>query len=98
VLPYNDAVAFCAAAPTRRVCNGDSGAALVTSDATHMIVGIASAGATGCTPGSHALYTNVEAPEILEFIRGNDHPPRGAAREPLDLCPISKPTVRSRPE
>jgi hypothetical protein len=75
VLPYNDAVAFCAAAPISSVCNGDSGAALVTSDATHTIVGIASAGATGCTPGSHALYTNVEAPEILEFIRGNDHPP-----------------------
>jgi hypothetical protein len=40
-----------------------------------MIVGIASAGATGCAPGSHALYTNVVAPEILEFIRGNDQPP-----------------------
>jgi Trypsin len=75
VLPYNDAIAFCAAAPSASVCNGDSGAALVTSDPPHMIVGIASAGATGCTPGSHALYTNVAAPEILEFIRGNDQPP-----------------------
>jgi len=75
VLPYNDAIAFCAAAPTAAVCNGDSGAALVTSDPPHMIVGIASAGATGCTPGSHALYTNVVSPEILEFIRGNDQPP-----------------------
>ena len=75
VLPYNDAIAFCAAASSAAVCNGDSGAALVTADPPHTIVGIASAGATGCTPGSHALYTNVEAPEILEFIRGNDHPP-----------------------
>jgi hypothetical protein len=75
VLPYNDAIAFCAAAPAAALCNGDSGAALVTQDAPHTIVGIASAGATGCTPGSHALYTNVEAPEILEFIRGDDQPP-----------------------
>jgi hypothetical protein len=75
VLPYDDAVAFCAAAPSASVCNGDSGAALVTSDPPHMIVGIASAGATGCQPGSHALYTNVVSPEILEFIRGNDQPP-----------------------
>jgi Trypsin len=75
VLPYNDAIAFCAAAPTASVCNGDSGAALVTADPPHTIVGIASAGTTGCTPGSHALYTNVEAPEILAFIRGDDHPP-----------------------
>jgi hypothetical protein len=75
VLPYNDAIAFCAAAPNASVCNGDSGAALVTSDPPHMIVGIASAGATGCAPGSHALYTNVVSPEILEFIRGNDQPP-----------------------
>ena len=75
VLPYNDAIAFCATAPTAAVCNGDSGAVLVTSDPPHTIVGVASAGATSCAPGSHALYTNVEAPEILEFVRGNDHPP-----------------------
>jgi hypothetical protein len=75
VLPYDDAIAFCAAAATASVCNGDSGAALVTADPSHTIVGIASAGVTGCTPGSHALYTNVDAPEILEFIRGNDQPP-----------------------
>jgi hypothetical protein len=75
VLPYNDAIAFCAAAPAAALCNGDSGAVLVTADGPHTIVGIASAGATGCTPGSHALYTNVEAPEILEFIRGDDQPP-----------------------
>jgi hypothetical protein len=75
VVPYDDAIAFCAAAPAASVCNGDSGAALVTSDASHTIVGIASAGMTDCAPGSHALYTNVDAPEILAFIRGDDHPP-----------------------
>ena len=75
LIAYQNAIAFCASAPSAVVCNGDSGAALVTADPPHNIVGIASAGAIGCGPGSHAVYTNVEAPEILEFIRGNDRPP-----------------------
>jgi secreted trypsin-like serine protease len=75
VLPGNNAVAFCSSASTASLCSGDSGAALVTADPPHTIVGIASAGPTSCTPGGHALLTNVEAPEILDFIRGNDQPP-----------------------
>jgi hypothetical protein len=53
-----------------------------------MIVGIASAGATGCTPGSHALYTNVVSPEILEFIRGNDDPPPAPRASPSTFVRI----------
>jgi trypsin len=69
-----NAVAFCAASPTAATCNGDSGAPVVTADATHTIVGIVSAGPPGCVPGSHGLFTNVDAPEIVDFIQGNDHP------------------------
>jgi len=75
VIPGNNAVAFCSTASSASLCSGDSGAALVTADPPHTIVGIASAGPTSCTPGGHALLTNVQAPEILDFIRGNDQPP-----------------------
>jgi trypsin len=74
VVPYADAIAFCAAGPSSAVCNGDSGAPLVTADAAHVIVGIVSAGPGSCTPGSHGVYTNVDAREILDFIHGDDHP------------------------
>jgi hypothetical protein len=69
-----NAVAFCAAGPSAATCNGDSGAGVVTADAAHTIVGVVSAGPPGCVPGSHGLFTNVDAPEILDFIQGNDHP------------------------
>jgi secreted trypsin-like serine protease len=74
IIPTSNAVAFCAAAASASLCSGDSGAAIVTADPPHTIVGVASAGPTSCTPGGHALFTNVQAPEILDFIRGNDEP------------------------
>ena len=70
-----DAVAFCAAAAAAVACNGDSGAALVTADTPHTIVGIADAVPAGCPPGGEGLFTAVGAPEILDFIHGSDQPP-----------------------
>jgi hypothetical protein len=67
-------IALCAAGPTSAVCNGDSGSGLVT-EGTRTVVGIASAGAAGCAPGSHVIFTAVGAPEILRFIQGDDQPP-----------------------
>src|SRR5262249_44644435 len=74
VVANSSAVAYCVSTPAGATCNGDSGAALVTTDPTHTIVGIVSAGPSSCAPGSHGVFTNVQAPEIVDFIRGNDHP------------------------
>ncbi len=73
VLQFN-AVQICASSPTSSVCNGDSGGGLVTTGPKPTLVGIVSAGAPGCDLGSRSLYTYTGAPEILSFIRGNDHP------------------------
>jgi len=40
-----------------------------------VLVGVVSAGASGCVTGSHGLFTYTGAPEILQFIQGNDQPP-----------------------
>jgi secreted trypsin-like serine protease len=74
VVANSSAVAYCVSTPAGATCNGDSGGALVTTDPSHTVVGIVSAGPGGCAPGSHGVFTNVQAPEILDFIRGNDHP------------------------
>jgi hypothetical protein len=85
-LEFN-AIELCASSPTSSVCNGDSGGGLVTAGSTPTLVGIVSAGAPGCDIGSRSLFTYTGAPEILSFIRGNDHPataPREGAN-PADI-------------
>ena len=69
----NNAVVSCTASPTGSVCNGDSGAGILTGGS--MLVGVVTNGATGCPAGSPAIFTVVSAPEILAFIQGNDNPP-----------------------
>ena len=71
----NNGITLCAAAPSSAVCNGDSGSGLVTTTGTPVLVGVVSAGATGCDTGSHGTFTYTGAPEILEFVQGNDSPP-----------------------
>jgi hypothetical protein len=86
LLEFN-AVELCARSSTSSICNGDSGAGLVIPGSRPTLVGIVSAGAPGCDLGSRSLFTYTGAPEILSFIRGNDHPAT-APREgpnPADL-------------
>jgi secreted trypsin-like serine protease len=73
VEPWDNAIALCADSNTAAICSGDSGSALVTTDPTHTIVGVASA-VPNCNAGSHGIYVYTGAPEILSFIQGNDHP------------------------
>lgn len=73
LLEFN-AIEICAFSPTGSVCNGDSGAGLVTAGSKPTLIGVVSAGAPGCEIGSRSLFTYTGAPEILAFIRGNDHP------------------------
>jgi hypothetical protein len=73
----NNAIYLCATSATSAVCNGDSGSGLVTTGGggSPVLVGVADATTNGCSPGSHSLFAWTGAPEILQFIQGNDHPP-----------------------
>jgi hypothetical protein len=76
----NNAIIVCASSATGAVCNGDSGSGLVTTTGTPTLIGVVSAGATGCGAGTHGIFTYTGAPEILQFVQGSDHPP-SAPRE-----------------
>jgi hypothetical protein len=70
-----NAIAFCAVAPTASICSGDSGSGAVTTTGSRMLVGMAEGSPTGCGTGTHDVYTYLGAPEILSFIQGNNQPP-----------------------
>ena len=74
-LTDNNGITLCATSPSSAVCNGDSGSGLVTTTGTPVLVGVVSAGATGCETGSHGIFAYTGAPEILQFVQGNDNPP-----------------------
>jgi hypothetical protein len=71
----NNAIVVCASSPTASACNGDSGSGLVTTGTTPVLIGVASAGTVGCDPGSDSIFTYLGAPEILDFVEGDDAPP-----------------------
>jgi hypothetical protein len=79
----NNAILLCAASPSSAVCNGDSGSGLISTNGPPTLIGVASAGSTGCEPGSHGIFTYTGAPEILRFIQGENTPP-SAPRETAD--------------
>ncbi len=72
-VPDYDATSLCASSPAGATCSGDSGSGLVTSTGT--LVAIVQAGPAGCPAGSHTIFGYVAAPEILDFILGNNAPP-----------------------
>jgi secreted trypsin-like serine protease len=84
-----NAVALCASSPTSSVCNGDSGSGLVVQADVPTIVGIASAGQSGCGAGSHVIFTAVWPPEILRFIQGDDRPPTAPRRSAATSVSVS---------
>jgi hypothetical protein len=79
-LVADNGIVFCASSASSAVCSGDSGSGLVTTGGTPTLIGVVSAGSTTCEPGTHALFTFTGAPEILQFIQGNNAPP-SAPRE-----------------
>ena len=74
-LTANNGIVLCASSPSGAVCNGDSGSGLVTTTGAPVLIGVVSAGAGGCDVGSHGTFTYTGAPEILQFVQGNDNPP-----------------------
>jgi hypothetical protein len=73
LLPANG-VTFCARSRVSALCDGDSGAGLVTTGSRPVLIGIATGNAK-CKPGNQGLFQYVGAPEILRFIRGDNKPP-----------------------
>jgi trypsin len=60
-----------ALSPQGSTCHGDSGGPLVQNG---QLIGISSS-VDGCGPGRAAFFTSVGAPEVRQFIVGDDAPP-----------------------
>jgi V8-like Glu-specific endopeptidase len=91
--PYDvsNAVLLCAFSGSSSPCGGDSGGALVLIDGSSpVVVGVTRA--ASCAGNSSASFANVTAPEILQFIQGNDDPP--AAPRPLSPPALEHPTAQ----
>jgi secreted trypsin-like serine protease len=75
LLEMNNAVVMCVSSPTSAVCNGDSGSGIVATGGTPTLIGISDAGQPGCPAASPDIAAYAGAPEILQFIEGNNQPP-----------------------
>ncbi|HEY3828492.1 MAG TPA: trypsin-like serine protease [Solirubrobacteraceae bacterium] len=75
----NDAVLLCASGPAGTACDGDSGSAL-TLGSSPALVGVMDDGVLvsgqRCSAGAENALANVAAPEIQDFIDGDETPPR----------------------
>jgi hypothetical protein len=75
-LDEDNAVFICTLSPTSSTCQGDSGSGIIrTTGGTPTLIGVVSYGYAGCPVGKVNIFGYVGASEILQFIRGNDHPP-----------------------
>ncbi len=83
----NSAVLLCAESSSSATCQGDSGGPL-TEGSPAVQVGIVDFGPNGCPVGQPDGFSNVAAPEIQEFIKGNESPPIAAR-------PTSPPVIKS---
>ncbi len=72
-LNATNGIVLCATSPAGSICDGDGGSPLVTTSGTPVLVGIAVAATQECTAGSQTIFTYVGAPEILQFIQGNNN-------------------------
>jgi hypothetical protein len=81
-------VLLCAFSGSSSPCSGDSGGALVLPGSTPVVIGVTRA--ASCSSNSVASYANVTAPEILQFIQGNDTPPM--APRPQTTTSLQHPT------
>ena len=80
VIRDENATTLCAFSRTSATCGGDSGAALVTTGADPVLIGVNFAGLAGCPLGGDGVFVNVAAPEVLLFVEGDDNPPAAPRR------------------
>lgn len=75
-----DAVFLCASAPGGSLCFGDSGSALTVPGSPGTVAGVADTvqaiSGKPCLDGAIGGFANVSAPEIEDFIKGSEAPPR----------------------
>lgn len=81
-LQRDNGVFICAASRRSEVCYGDSGGGVVTTGRTPVLVGVVDDAYAYCPIGQVAIFAYTGSPEILQFIRGNDDPPK--APQPSD--------------
>ncbi len=96
----NSAVLLCAVSPTSSTCQGDSGGPL-TEGSPAVQVGIVDFGAKECPVGVPDVFTNIAAPEIRDFIEGDETPPvaarltspapalKSVGTTPVDFSPLT---------
>lgn len=75
-------VVVCSLTTAGSACYGDSGGGLTVGTSPAVLVGVADAGEEGCAPGDVNLHADVTSPEILQFLRGDDHPPHAPRLDP----------------
>lgn len=75
-----DAVFVCTSAPGGSACFGDSGSGLTSTGATPALVGVMDivfgTNKQFCRAASTNGFVNLAAPEIRDFLEGNESPPR----------------------
>ncbi|MBV8065732.1 MAG: serine protease, partial [Actinobacteria bacterium] len=75
IITLDNALIFCDLSASSTFCEGDSGAGLVTTSGTPMLIGIVDASEIGCPVGKDGIDEWIGAPEILDFVQGNQSPP-----------------------
>jgi hypothetical protein len=81
-------VLLCAFSSSSSPCSGDSGGALVLGTPGPVVIGVTRA--SSCRGNASASFADVTAPEILQFIQGNDNPP--TAPRPSSPSSLGMPT------
>lgn len=75
-----DALFLCASTPTGSLCSGDSGGGLIVPGSPPSLIGIADTveviSGEPCRDGALGGFANVAAPEIQDFIDGDESPPK----------------------
>ncbi len=74
-----NALILCASTSSGSLCSGDSGSALTLPAAANAQLGVADfnlVSETPCSDGAIGGFANLAAPEIRDFIEGDDQPPR----------------------
>jgi secreted trypsin-like serine protease len=77
----HNSTVMCFQSPGSTTCNGDSGAGVLTTGGSPILVGIDISPTSGtCQTGGQNTFVYVAAPEILDFIQGSDTPPLAPRR------------------